>query len=180
MAISMYQYRSLSMLSESASIMLPLYIRGVGMAFIFTPLSSVAISHIDPKKMARASGIINVVRQIGGSFGVALFGTMLIRQQAIYSNTFGQSMDRYSAAFKHAMAGLTNFAVRATGGTVSTGASKAQALLIANMYTQSFVAAIGRIFLVASIVIAAALVPVLLLKESHRKRTKHAGSASAE
>lgn len=172
LAASMFQYRDLSLVSERFAITLPLYIRGIGMGFIFTPISAVAISQISRARMAQASGIINVTRQIGGSFGVALFGTMLIRDQVIYSNTFGGAMSRYSPAFQNAVNGLANFAQRATGGTHAAAVNKAQALLIGNLEKQAFVASIDQVFLVASIIIALTLIPVVLLKEKHREGKK--------
>ncbi|HUX12867.1 MAG TPA: DHA2 family efflux MFS transporter permease subunit [Spirochaetia bacterium] len=172
LALSMFQYRTLSLLSEGLDILVPLYIRGIGMGLVFTPISAVALSQIPRAKMGQASGIINVVRQIGGSFGVALFGTMLLREQALYSNTFGEAMSRFSPAFRNAVAGLAHFAQRATGGTYTSAVNKAQAVLIGNMETQAFIASIDKIFLVASMIIVATVIPVLLLKETHRSTPK--------
>ena len=64
-------------MTEHWYIMLSLYLRGFGMGLMFTPLSAVALLDIPREKMAQASGLINVIRQIGGSLGVAIFATIL-------------------------------------------------------------------------------------------------------
>jgi len=75
MAYAFYEYGFLSYLSEKSQIMPPLYIRGIAMGILFAPLTTMAISEITNQKMAQASGLLNVIRQIGGSLGVALFGS---------------------------------------------------------------------------------------------------------
>lgn len=65
MAFTLYQYSFLSYLSEKSQIMLPLYLRGIAMGLIMSPLATIAISEIANEKMAQASGLFNVIRQIG-------------------------------------------------------------------------------------------------------------------
>ena len=77
LALSLFLNASLSLFSEHYQIMLPLYIRGFAMGMVFTPLSTLALSEIPRQKIAQASGLFNVLRQVGGSFGVALMGTLL-------------------------------------------------------------------------------------------------------
>jgi DHA2 family multidrug resistance protein len=84
LAFSMYLNSFLSLYSEHFQIMLPLYIRGFAMGLVFTPLSTIALSEIHRQKIAQATGLFNVIRQIGGSFGVAVFGTLLIRREIFH------------------------------------------------------------------------------------------------
>ena len=72
LGISMYLNYFLSLFSMHSQIMLPLYLRGFAMGLMFTPLSTLALTNIPKHKMAQASGLFNVIRQVGGSFGVAL------------------------------------------------------------------------------------------------------------
>lgn len=50
---------------------------GIGNATVNPPLSSAAVSAVDPKHLGMASGIINVFRQFGISFGVVMLGIQL-------------------------------------------------------------------------------------------------------
>ncbi len=62
------------------TIVWPRVIFGVGMGFIFIPLTTLTLSGIRKEDMANATSIYNLVRNLGGSFGVAIVTTMLNRK----------------------------------------------------------------------------------------------------
>jgi DHA2 family multidrug resistance protein len=167
MALSLYQYNFLSYLSEKSQIMFPLYLRGIAMGLIMSPLATVAISEITHEKMAQASGLINVIRQIGGSFGVALFGTILTQRTIFHSAIYGQQLSAYSDSFKQTILKLQNFAIQTTGGSLSEGLNKAKAIIYTFVQNQAFIQAVDDVFLIASIIVLASVVPVLFLR-THR------------
>ncbi len=169
MSFSLYQYTSLSLFSGSAQILIPVFIRGLGMGFIFSPITVVAISEIPGKKMAQASGLINVLRQIGGSFGVAILSTLFTRRISFHVDAFGQSASSYSSSFKHILSNLSYFAMNATGGTSGAAMSKGQAMILTDIQKQAFVAAIDDVFRVATIVLALSVLPVLFLRTTRKR-----------
>ena len=65
--------------TSERQVILPLLIQGVGFACLFVPLTTVALSSIDRRKLADATGLNSLVRQIGGSFGLAVFATLMSR-----------------------------------------------------------------------------------------------------
>ncbi len=119
LALSLFNNHFLSLFSETHTIMLSLYLRGLGMGFIFTPLSTLALSEVPKEKMARASGLYNVLRQIGGSFGVAIMGTLLTDRTTFHMTVYGQSVDQSSPVVKNILIGLKSFAQQAVGGNSS-------------------------------------------------------------
>jgi DHA2 family multidrug resistance protein len=54
----------------------PLMVRGLGLAFIFVPLSGLTLGGLNGKDVGQASGISNMIRQIGGSMSVAIIGVL--------------------------------------------------------------------------------------------------------
>lgn len=54
----------------------PLLIRGIGMGFIFVPISNLALAGMQGRDLSQASGLMNMIRQIGGSLSVALVGVL--------------------------------------------------------------------------------------------------------
>jgi len=54
----------------------PLIVRGFGMAFLFVPLSGLTLGGLSGKDVGQASGISNMIRQIGGSMSVAIIGVL--------------------------------------------------------------------------------------------------------
>lgn len=59
----------------------PQVIQGIGFVLIFIALSTTSLAGIEKPKMTSATGLYNLIRQLGGSFGTAIFATMLETQQ---------------------------------------------------------------------------------------------------
>jgi DHA2 family multidrug resistance protein len=170
LALSLYLNSFLSLFSERDQIMVSLYLRGFAMGLLFTPLSTVALSNIARHKMAQASGLFNVIRQIGGSFGVAIVGTMLTRRIIYHNTIFGQAIDQYSPSFQHVALGLQRFAQQAVGGNAGESAGRAKALLGAHLAQQSFVQAVNDDFLLAAGITIIGIVPILILRTTRQQK----------
>jgi DHA2 family multidrug resistance protein len=169
LASSLYMNSFLSVFSERSQIMASLYVRGLGMGLMFTPLSTLALRDIPRRKMAQASGLFNVIRQVGGSFGVALFGAMLTRRVLHHAALYGQAIDQYSPAFKSSVAKLQFFAQHAVGGTSAQSLARAKALLMGHVTDQAFVSAIADSFFVAATITILCLIPILFLRRRKHK-----------
>jgi DHA2 family multidrug resistance protein len=164
LTISLYLNSFLSLFSEHAQIMYPLYLRGFAMGLLFTPLSTMALSDIPRHKIAQATGLFNVIRQIGGSFGVAILGTLLVRRQIFHSTIYGQQISQYSPAFKHISYNLQHFVQQSVGGTMAEASQRASALIGSHIAQQSFVQSIDDDFLFAAVVVFLGIVPILFLR----------------
>ena len=169
LAISLFINHVLSLFSETPSVMFSLYLRGVGMGFIFTPLSALALSEISREKMAQASGLFNVLRQVGGSFGVAIMGTLLTNRTTFHMDIYGASVDQSSPVVKNILHNLKFFASQYAGGNASLSSMQAQALLVYHVSQQAFVSAIDDDFFLAALITAICIVPVIFLKRNKKK-----------
>ena len=176
LGISLYLNYFLSLFSMHAQIMLPLYLRGFAMGMMFTPLSTLALTNVPKHKMAQASGLFNVIRQVGGSFGVALFGTLLTRRVIFHSATYGNAVCEYSPAFRNTMYNLEHFSQRVVGGSVYQCDVRGKALIINHVMQQAFVSAVNDDFLVAGGITIACLVPIFFLR---RKKYSNHGNGKA-
>jgi DHA2 family multidrug resistance protein len=76
-ALSAWQLSHLSLDSSASDIMVPLAIQGTAFAALFVPLSTVALSDIPRHRMADATGLNSLMRQIGGAVGLAVFATLI-------------------------------------------------------------------------------------------------------
>jgi DHA2 family multidrug resistance protein len=91
--VSMWTLGHLTTSAGEADARYALIIRGLGLGFLFTPINNVAYANLRPSEAQQASGLINLSRQLGGSFGIAILTTFLDHQMAIHradlvSNTF--------------------------------------------------------------------------------------------
>jgi DHA2 family multidrug resistance protein len=168
LAASLYQYSFLSQWSEYWQIMIPLYIRGVAMGLIFSPLTTIAIAEISNRKMAQASGLINVIRQIGGSFGVAIFGSILTRRIIYHSGIYGQQVGQNSESLKQTVMHLRHFVARVSGTAIHDAGLQAKILLGSFIHNQAFIRAVDDVFLLAAVTLIAAVIPVFFLRRRRK------------
>ncbi len=173
LAISLYLNSSLSLFSERHQIMLPLLIRGVAMGLLFTPLTTLALSRIPKQKIAQASGLFNVIRQLGGSFGVAIMGALLTRRMLYHSAMFGQMVDQRSGMFQQVARNLGHFSQQTLGGTMNFATMRANAAIMSHVMQQSFVQAVCDDFLIAAVITAVGVLPVLILRTRKQKMGEH-------
>ena len=167
MAFTFYQFSFLSLFSPRHDITFPLILRGVAIGALFAPLMTMAISEMTHEKMAQASGLLNVVRQIGGSFGVAVFGTILARRTIYHAAMYGEQANPYSDMYHQTIMRLQEWIVHTTGSTPAAAAAKAQALIGKFISTQAFIKAVDDVFLLAAIILLFGVIPLLFIRKRH-------------
>ncbi|MGH7618165.1 MAG: DHA2 family efflux MFS transporter permease subunit [Gemmatimonadaceae bacterium] len=90
---AMWRMGHLTTAAGEADARYPLILRGIALGFLFTPINNVAYANLHPSEAQQASGLINLARQLGGSFGIAILTTFLDHQIALHradlvSNTY--------------------------------------------------------------------------------------------
>ena len=73
--VSMWDLGHLTTDAGETDVRLALIIRGAGLGFLFTPINNVAYASLKASEAQQASGLINLSRQLGGSFGIAILAT---------------------------------------------------------------------------------------------------------
>lgn len=172
MAFTFYQFSTLSLYTESHDITFPLILRGIAMGILFAPLMVLAISDISHQKMAQASGLLNVIRQIGGSFGVAMFGTILTRRTIYHSAMYGEQVNAYSDTFKQTVMKLQSWAGHAVGSPAGTALTKAKAQIGMFVANQAFIQAVDDVFLLAGGIVLIGIIPLFLIR-THKVVVHH-------
>ncbi len=79
-SFSMWEMGHLTTMSGEPDVRFALLMRGLGLGFLFAPINNAVYGSINPKDAQQASGLINLARQLGGSFGIAILGTYLTNQ----------------------------------------------------------------------------------------------------
>ncbi|MCL5408760.1 MAG: DHA2 family efflux MFS transporter permease subunit [Candidatus Omnitrophica bacterium] len=165
---SLYLNHYLYLYSSYSQIIMPLYLRGLGMGLLFTPLSKIALSNITADQTAQASGLYNVIRQIGGSFGVAIFITILTNKQILHTSLYGQSVIN-SPVFDKTKSVVQYFVQQHAGGPTHNIMNQTLALLGTYISNTAFVSSVEDAFLISAILTFIALIPIIFLRISHKK-----------
>lgn len=95
-AWSMFQMRGFTLEASYWDFVWPRVILGVGLAMLFVPLSTLTLGSIPKVEMGNAAGLYNLLRNVGGSVGIAVAATMLARQTQFYQNALVDSVTPYS------------------------------------------------------------------------------------
>lgn len=168
LGISMYLFSFFSLQTTHAQIMLPLYLRGLGIGFVFTPISTIALYDIPRPQMAQASGLFNTIRQVGGSFGIAALGTALTQRVKFHTQIYGEQLHQGSPLFDQVVGHLKTFAAHMIGSNNSEAMMHAKTMLLKNLTGQAFVQGINDDFLIGTVLTFSLLLPMLLLKTSKK------------
>jgi len=86
----------------------PLIFRGIGLGFLFVPLTTLALSGLRGKDIAQGAGMTNMMRQLGGSFGIALVATYIQKRSWVHRQTLLTHVTPYDAPLQerlHAIVG---------------------------------------------------------------------------
>lgn len=77
----------------------PLIIRGIGMSMLFVPLTTLAVQDLHGKDIGQGTGLNNMMRQLGGSFGIAILTTIIHIKSGITRNILVENINPYNPAF---------------------------------------------------------------------------------
>jgi MFS transporter, DHA2 family, multidrug resistance protein len=163
--------------TSSAQILWPQVIQGAALACIFIPLSTVALATIDRKEMGDATGLNNLVRQLGGGFGVAIFASQLGR---FITSWRAQLLPHVAMGSPQVMARLASAKQMfiARGFDAVTAQLQALRVLDFQIMRQASMLAFEQAFRYAGILFLASVPLVLLLDEGRKQRA--GGHAAVE
>jgi MFS transporter, DHA2 family, multidrug resistance protein len=108
----------------------PSLVHGLGMGFTFVPLSAAALAAVPPARMENASGLFNLMRNAGGSIGISVCGTLIVRRAQLHQ---AHLVDHVTAANPTAALALADAGRlgQAAGLDAASAAERAPALLYA-------------------------------------------------
>jgi DHA2 family multidrug resistance protein len=95
-----------TMQSGAANFFWILLVRGVALGFIFIPVTMLAVAGLHGKDIGQATGLNNMVRQLGGSFGIALTNTYVAKRVAAHRIELLGHLSPYDPAAVERLNGL--------------------------------------------------------------------------
>jgi len=144
-------------------LVMPQVWQGLAFSLIFVSLSTSALALVPRPRMTNAAALYNLVRQIGGSFGIAIFATMLeSRQQAVSSRLMGH-LDPLNPAFVQRYQTISQ-ALAMRGVNPASAGQKTMALLNGLVQQQAAVMSFQYAFFLIGALFIVTLPLVLLLR----------------
>ena len=138
----------------------PQVLRGVGMMLAIVPITNVALGTLAPAMVKNASGLFNLMRNLGGAIGLAAINTVLNDQTDLHLARLHEAV---SWSRVPAVETLTNLAARLSGfGSDADSMALKQLMLI--VHRQAVVMAFADIFLMLSVLFAALAAASIVMK----------------
>ena len=143
----------------------PNVVRAIGQALVMTPLSAVATAGIEAENAGSASGLFNMMRNLGGAVGIAVLQTFLTKREQYHSNVLMQSISMFEQATRTRLEQLTQYFV-SHGAIDRTDALHRAYVAIGHIVQkQAFILAFSDTFYLLGAALIIALAAALLLKK---------------
>ncbi len=144
----------------------PSVLNGIAISFIFTPLTTTAMGYLRQDQMANATGIYNLMRNLGGSFGIALVSTLVLRRAQVHQNLMVAHLTPYDPVYLERLASATQALTPQSGPVLAH--SQAQALLYNGLQGQATLWAFVENFRLFGVFCICCIPLVLLFKKVKR------------
>ena len=109
LAVSLWLISDLTLEISMWDIAWPSVLTGVGLAMMFVPLATVAMGTLSQKDIGNASGIFNLMRNLGGSIGISFLITFLARHAQANQATLVSHLTSWDLAYQHRLPEIQNF-----------------------------------------------------------------------
>jgi DHA2 family multidrug resistance protein len=106
-AAAAWLFGSLTLDVSMASIVWPNVLQGLGMALVLVPLMTISVGKLAREKIGNASGIFNLMRNLGGSIGISVSTTFLARMTQVHQADLAGHMTPYDPVFRARLSGFT-------------------------------------------------------------------------
>ncbi len=106
LGISVYLLGGINLDITATSVIWPIIISGAAMGFVFVPLSTTAVGTLRQDEMGNATGLYNLMRNIGGGIGISAVTTMLARGAQAHQAAMASHMSMYDPAFQQRLHAL--------------------------------------------------------------------------
>ena len=141
---------------------IPNIVRAIGQALVLTPLTAITTAGIAPQDAAAASGLCNMLRNLGGAIGTATLATVITKREQFHSNIIGQSVTLGREEVRNRIAQMTDYFM--AHGVSDPAAAQQQAIVALGktVKRQALVMGFSDTFAVIGVVLVIAAIAVVV------------------
>jgi DHA2 family multidrug resistance protein len=140
-----------------------LFVRALGQPFILVPASAMATAGLPKARIAGASGLFNMMRNLGGSIGIALLSALLTVRERFHSNRLGEAVSAYNPLTQERLDALTQ-KFTAAGSDAYTASQQAIVALDSVVRREATIMAFNDCFHVLGFVLIGATIAAFLCR----------------
>jgi len=141
----------------------PQFFQGLGLSALFVPLTTISMDPIPRERMGNATSLFNLMRNLGGSIGIATTGSLLARKQQEYVNVMGAHVTPYSETARNALEAARQ-GFLAAGADAVTATERAYAAVFGTVQRHATMMAFVDLFRLLGVIFLLLLPLVLLMR----------------
>jgi MFS transporter, DHA2 family, multidrug resistance protein len=164
MGISSYVLSTITLDISPWILFWPLFFTGVSIGFIFVPLNAMALGALQREQMSSGSGIFNLMRNVGGSAGIAAVTTFVARQAQLHQAMLVEHLSPANPAYTKQLSGLQQYFSIHGGGSSAETLQKALQMLYGTLLRQSTLSAFMDILRWGGLFCFACLLLIILMR----------------
>jgi DHA2 family multidrug resistance protein len=172
-AYSMWDLGNINLSAGYWDVFWPQFIQGIGMGFLFVPLTTVTHDPIPRERMGNATSVFNLMRNIGGSVGIAMVTTIIARRTQSNTNILGANVTLFSPAAQQMLA-AARAGFMARGMEAYTATRQAYAAVFGMVQQQAAMVSFVGVFRLLGIMFLC-VIPLIFLM----KKPRHAAGPAA-
>ncbi|MBV9174617.1 MAG: DHA2 family efflux MFS transporter permease subunit [Chloroflexi bacterium] len=172
-ALTTWQFTNLNMQTSDTQLRIWLAARGLSLGLVMMPAMTAALNTVPLELTSRGSSLTNVMRQVFGSFGTAIFVTLLQTRETFHSAVLAQTATSSNFTLMQTLGNVQQWVVN-QGGTLAQAQASGLMLVFQQLQLAAAVQGFDDVFLVASLVTLVALVPALFIGGKTAPSTEHA------
>ena len=138
--------------------------QGFGLGFLFVPITTAAFAGLAPRQVGQGTGLFNLLRNEGGSVGIAMSTTVLARRQQFHQGHLVERLNPFDPAFHQQIGEFTRGLAARSGEGAATAHTMAMGLMDGLVRQQAAVLAYVDVFWMLTLAFVAFLPFVLLLR----------------
>lgn len=108
-AVTTYILGGISLEIAMRNVAWPNFVQGIGLALMFVPLTTAAMGTLPNEQIGNATGLFNLMRNLGGSIGISAVTTLLARGAQTHQALLVQHLTPYDPAFRERLEALQRF-----------------------------------------------------------------------
>jgi DHA2 family multidrug resistance protein len=144
-------------------LLVPNLVRAAGQALVLTPLSVLAIVGIERENAGSASALFNMMRNLGGSIGIAMLQTLLTKREQFHSSVITPNVSLFDAATRERLAVLQRYFMANGTADAATVWHDAVVAVGRSVRAQAYFLAYGDTFFIMGCALLLAVVAAVLM-----------------
>ncbi len=169
-AVSLWLLGDINLQISIWDVAFPQVLQGVGLSLLFVPLATVAVGTLEQKEMGNASGVFNLMRNVGGSAGISLLVTYLARRAQTNQMSMLSRLTPFTLFYRYRLAGLRNYFASRTAPAGSI--KKAELFVYNSLLKQSQLLSYVQAFRFLAFVCLVCIAGALLFKKIKSSRPR--------